>query len=156
MDELRRMFRYNAWANAKIIGSAARLSTEQAALPIEGIYGSVADTERHMLQVEHVYLKLMGADAPEFARGPDEASFTELASALGSAYDVFLSSLSETALGRRFLVPWFEHEITIRDGLIQVATHSTEHRADLASGVSRLGVSTPALDYVVWVLEAEV
>jgi uncharacterized damage-inducible protein DinB len=36
-----------------------------------------------------------------------------------------------------------------------VATHSVEHRADLASAISRFGVPTPPLDYVVWVMESE-
>jgi uncharacterized damage-inducible protein DinB len=36
----------------------------------------------------------------------------------------------------------------VRQALIQVALHSTEHRADLAGAITRLGGTPPPLDYV--------
>lgn len=149
------MFRYNAWANERILGAAAQLSQEQASAPVAGIYGSVLETARHMLGVERVYLELMGGDAPAFPEGLDAVGLNETAAALGCAYQAFIAGLSNPDLGRRFRVPWFDREFTVGDGLIQVATHSIEHRADLASAISRLGATTPPLDYIFWVMETE-
>jgi uncharacterized damage-inducible protein DinB len=155
MDGLRRIFRYNAWANARILDAATQLDAARAAAPVEGIYGSVLDTARHMLGVEHVYLEMMGASPPGFPDAPDASALAITAAAIGAGYTAFLDALSEGELQRRFRVPWFDREFSLRDGLTQVATHSIEHRADLASAISRLGVSTPPLDYVVWVIETE-
>ena len=155
MDDRERIFRYNAWANERILGAATRLGQEQASTPVAGIYGSVLETARHMLGVERVYLELMGGNPPALPEDLDAAGLKETAADLGSAYQAFLASLSIADLGRRFRVPWFDREFTVSDGLAQVATHSIEHRADLASAISRLGVATPPLDYIFWVMATE-
>ncbi len=64
MDEQARIFRYNGWANERILGAATQLREEQAGAPVAGIYGSVIETARHMLGVERAYLDLMGGSPP--------------------------------------------------------------------------------------------
>jgi uncharacterized damage-inducible protein DinB len=39
------------------------------------------------------------------------------------------------------------------DGLLQVVTHSTEHRADISLALSTFDISAPGMDYVMYVAE---
>jgi hypothetical protein len=43
--------------------------------------------------------------------------------------------------------------VTARDGLLQVLTHSSQHRAQVLSWLSAQGVPTPDLDYVVMLVQ---
>ena len=45
-------------------------------------------------------------------------------------------------------VPWFDFALTKHDGLLQVVTHSTQHRAQVCSVLGQHGVEVPNLDYV--------
>jgi uncharacterized damage-inducible protein DinB len=67
---------------------------------------------------------------------------------MAHGYRDFLSELTAAKLQRSFQMPGLGCDLTIEQGIIQVVTHSTQHRADLASALTRLGVTPPPLDYV--------
>jgi uncharacterized damage-inducible protein DinB len=50
-------------------------------------------------------------------------------------------------------VPWFTFQVTAREGLWQVLTHSAQHRSQVLSWLSAQGVETPDLDYVLMLRE---
>jgi uncharacterized damage-inducible protein DinB len=50
-------------------------------------------------------------------------------------------------LARRFDIA-VTAPVTARDGLLQVLTHSSQHRSQVLSWLSMQGISTPDLDYV--------
>jgi uncharacterized damage-inducible protein DinB len=43
--------------------------------------------------------------------------------------------------------------VTVRDGLLQVLSHSAQHRSQVLSWLSSQGVETPDLDYVLMLQE---
>jgi hypothetical protein len=48
-------------------------------------------------------------------------------------------------------VPWFDFVLTKRDGLLQVLSHSAQHRAQVFSALGERGVDVPGLDYVEYI-----
>jgi uncharacterized damage-inducible protein DinB len=145
---------YNAWANARILPLVGGLTNEQLTTRVEGIFGCISDTANHLVAVERVYCQMLAGDAPV---EPKELPAVELA-ASAAVLDAALVELAKGAdaasLDVTFLVPWFKRSFTRGDGMLQLVTHSTEHRADLCSALTRMGVSTPPIDYVQYVIDA--
>src|SRR3954454_4611741 len=149
MRLLHNAFNYDAWATDRLLGITATLDETRLNQKVEGMFGSLLDTLRHQLQVSYAYHHLMFGELP--GRDLKQAALPELvevAAVLGDAYAKSTASLTEADLTRRFNVPWFERDFNVEDGLFQVATHSIEHRADIASALSRFGLETPPIDYV--------
>lgn len=148
MDTLLEFYRYNAWANCRIIDACASLPVPGLAAEMPAMYGSVLETLGHLIGVEYAYLRLIEGQPTErreyetvdLARGtclPTDAAYVRL-----------IGELTEDDLARPFHMPGLGRDLTVRQALIQVALHSTEHRADLAAAVTRLGGTPPPLDYV--------
>lgn len=154
MQTLLGLFRYNAWANGRILPLLSQLTAEQLSAPAENMFGSIHDTASHLLGVERVYLQMLSDEAPQRPPAFSLEALAPTAAELGAGYQDLLAHLDEAALETTFRVPWFEREFTRRDGLLQVVTHSTEHRADLAAALTRCGITTPPIDYVVHVIES--
>jgi uncharacterized damage-inducible protein DinB len=154
MDLLFNAYCYNAWANSRLGAVCAQLSREQLNAPVEGMFGSTLATLEHLATVECAYFQAMGiGTVPERPAGLEKV-LAEL-ERVGAGCAAFAQSLDDDGGARRFLVPWFKREFTVQDGLFQVLTHSTEHRADIASALTRHGLTTPPIDYVMWLVEAE-
>ena len=47
-DQLRTLFEYNLWANARILGASEALTAEQFTRPLGSSFGSVRDTLAHL------------------------------------------------------------------------------------------------------------
>ncbi len=148
-------FRYSTWANGKLVGSMREIDATRLELPVEGIYGSALQTLRHLLEVEDGYLELMGVRPRVLPREADLAIYAHLVEVIGDSYAAFARQLAEPDLARTFNIPWFDRDASVGDGLLQVLTHSTEHRADLASALTRLRVPTPAIDYILFAFERD-
>lgn len=153
MDVLSSLFEYNRWCNARILEACAAAPEELIRRPMDGLFESVLRTAQHLAQVEAVYLGFVGGSAGTSTSPRDWVAMgiEEVRTAveeIDRAYLTFVTNLDAEVLERKFFVPWFEREFAVGDGLLQVVTHSCEHRADLASALNRLGVETPPIDYV--------
>ena len=94
-----------------------------------------------MLEPQETYYR---HDLPWFGRRAPE---------LGEGYRALLSERDEVWLETTLHVPWFDFEMTMRDGLLQVLTHSEQHRAQVLSVLGARGLETPEIDYVSMVEE---
>jgi uncharacterized damage-inducible protein DinB len=50
-------------------------------------------------------------------------------------------------------IPWIEFRPSARQALLQVLTHSAQHRPQLAMQLERLGVEVPNFDYITMVVQ---
>ena len=58
------------------------------------------------------------------------------------------------ALERRIGIPWFTNpplELSVREGLTQVAMHSHYHRGQNATRLRELGGNPPGIDLITWI-----
>ena len=58
-------FRYNKWANLRILDVCAKLSDEQLQLTAPGTYGTIANTLLHLLSAEQRYLRRLVGTEPK-------------------------------------------------------------------------------------------
>lgn len=155
MDTLVELYRYNAWANCRVIDACAALPVEGLAAEMPQMYGSVLATLGHLIGVEANYLHLIQGQPTERRPVPSVDLAREISLATDAGYVRLVGELTEADLARTFYMPGLKRDLTVQQALIQVALHSTEHRADLAAAITRLGGTSPPLDYVQYLADRE-
>ena len=142
-----KLFEHNNWANLQIIQACSALSDEQLdAAPKSATKGSIRITLLHLLRSQQGYLALLTlpiearlqtppaiADLQESARISGEGLLALARGELGQP----LKPQLQTTDGY-FVEPWVV--------MVQAINHATEHREQICSMLSALGVTPPDLD----------
>lgn len=142
-----KLFEHNNWANMQIIQACSVLSDEQLeAVPQSATKGSIRETLSHLVAAQHGYLSLL--TLPVEARQKISPTFAELQESarvsgeglLSLARDESSKPLAKQLQTRdEYLVePWVV--------MVQVINHATEHREQIKSMLSSLGVTPPDID----------
>jgi uncharacterized damage-inducible protein DinB len=154
LEVLAALYRHNAWANAQVFNVALRADPALLTEPAPGTRDTVRGTLAHLARVEFVYLALLNGtpharlEAREHYEAHDTAWFQGHVQTLGDGYLSLLGRSTPERLQRTLDIPWFDFPVSARDGLLQVLTHSSQHRSQVLSWLSARGVATPDLDYV--------
>jgi uncharacterized damage-inducible protein DinB len=145
-DFLIKLFEHNNWANQKIIDACYALSaSELDAEPQSAVKGNIRNTLVHLVSSQRGYLALLTlpvGDRPtgqlEFAELPESVrSSGEGLLALAKGEGVSMDSRLQTRDGF-YTEPWVV--------MLQVINHATEHREQIKSMLSALGVTPPSID----------
>jgi uncharacterized damage-inducible protein DinB len=146
-DFLVKLFEHNNWANNQIIQACYALSDEQLnAEPQSTTKGSIRRTLLHLVSSQQGYLRTLTLP-PEVRLDAPTVEFSELQqSAIKSGEGLLTLVRGEqkplnTQLKTRdgYLVePWVL--------MVQIINHATEHREQIKSMLSALGVTPPDLD----------
>jgi uncharacterized damage-inducible protein DinB len=160
MQDLMTLFGYNTWANAKVFDLAAQQDPHIVTVSAPGTRDTVTVTLAHLASVEYAYLTMLERRTPssreEMMRwaAHDLAWFPGQMRQIGAGFARLLETSTDESLAAPLNVPWFDFALTCREGLIQVLSHSAQHRSQVLSWLSAQGISTPDLDYVLMVREA--
>lgn len=148
VDSLRRLFDYDHWASQEALRSIATINvTADRALKIAG----------HIIGAQRVWLaRLEAPDSASPAPWPllslEEASAA--VSEMHLRWNSFLSSLTPARLDEDLVhrnSRGVEFRTPIRDVLMQLVTHSTYHRGQIAAAVREAGGKPAATDYIVYI-----
>jgi uncharacterized damage-inducible protein DinB len=141
------LFKHNAWANERLLDVCAGLSEDHLAASLQGTYGSIRDTLVHFVGSEASYgARLRGEEAP--ARLDPSIGLSELrehARRNGAALIALAEQMSEdrTLRGTWRGEPYVLPASTL---FIQAINHATEHRTQIATILTQLGIDPPSLD----------
>ncbi|HZD11314.1 MAG TPA: DinB family protein [Candidatus Binatia bacterium] len=144
---LERLFEHNNWANAKIVEACAALSDEQLdAEPRSATKGSIRATLLHLVASQQGYLSLLTSTAND--RLDARPSYDQLQEVARRSGEELL------ALARGESSRSLQEQLQTRDGyfvepwvvMVQVINHATEHREQINSMLSALGVTPLELD----------
>jgi uncharacterized damage-inducible protein DinB len=160
-SDLLDLYRYNAWANGRIIASLASLPPEALAQEFGGSFPTLRGTFAHIVSAEWIWLQRWMGTSPGAAPGwVASATLPELVNQLhevDAKRSAFLAGLSEGSLDATCsftLLSGKAASHTLRDLFIHVANHSTYHRGQLAAMLRRLGSPAPSTDFLVYRSEA--
>jgi uncharacterized damage-inducible protein DinB len=154
MQELIDLYRHNVWANDKAFGVAQQQDTGILEARAPGTRDTVMGTLAHLVRTEELYLALIegksrdSIEPLEVYMAHDLAWMRRRVPELGGGYVRAIESATPERLSRRLEIA-VKYPVTARDGLLQVLTHSSQHRSQVLSWLSAQGVPTPDLDYVV-------
>ncbi len=146
-NTLVKLFEHNNWANQQIIRACYALSDEQLdAEPSSATMGSIRETLVHLVRSQRGYLALLTLPLEERPTAP--LAFAELEESAR------LSGEGLLALARQEISQPLSARLHTRDGwlvepwvvMLQVINHATEHREQIKSLLSALGVTPPEID----------
>ena len=146
---LAKLFEHNNWANLQIIQACSSLSDEQLdAEPQSATKGSIRRTLFHLVTAQQGYLLLLTLPLEERLEPVAAPPFDELARFASSSGEALLAlsrdESSITVIGQLqtrdgyFVEPWVL--------MVQIINHATEHREQIKSMLSALGLTPPAID----------
>ena len=144
-------FAHHVWATLQLIDSCLALDPGQLETAVPGTYGSILDTMRHTVGADASYLfVLSGGRTPSIDE--DHMDLTELRAAMqlhGDSWSAILADDPDpnTVLERhRDDGSQTNAPVSIR--LAQALHHGTDHRSQICTALTTLGVEPPFID--VW------
>lgn len=142
-----RLFEHNNWANDKMIQACAALTDAQLdASPVSATKGTIRVTLTHLVAAQNGYLSTLTLPVDQRVR--INPAFGELQAAARKSGEALL------AVARDLPEATFSARRETRDGfmvepwviMVQIINHATEHREQVSSMLTALGVTPPELD----------
>lgn len=149
-DGLIDAFRHNTWATRQVLAVSRGLTESQLHATATGTYGSIIATLKHIVSSEAGYCARLTGEEPSWDRRAEETpSLDELSrrvDELDARWERFLSQPFDAE--RTFVIPW--HDGVDRDVpagvvLAQALHHGSEHRSQVCTILTSIGVPTPDL-----------
>lgn len=137
--------RYNNWANAVLIGLCRQLDAEHLAATAPGAYGSIRNTLEHMIKAEADYTARLNREPFQWETPPDLEALAAVAERTAPALLEAVQRIAPTAMVREEEGDlWIEYQAHVL--FMQAINHGVEHRTNITTILSSLGVATPEID----------
>lgn len=156
------LYRYNRWANAKILNTAANVTQEQYLAPAQFPHGGLRGTLVHALSAEWVWRKRWEGTSPTFLLKPEE--FPTIESLRTRWLDeerqlmAFVDGLDDEKLNNMFHYSNTSGKPFSRiiwHAMAHVVNHGTQHRAEAAALLTDYGHSPGDIDMILFLIENE-
>ena len=144
-------FEHNVWATIVMIDVCLELSPDQLDTSVPGTYGSILSTMRHTVGADAGYLfALTGGEVPEIdAESMDLAQLRAVMDRNGTAWAALLATdLDPDADCVRHRDDGTSSHAPVGIRLAQVVHHGTDHRSQICTALTSLGIEPPEID--VW------
>ncbi len=141
------LFRYNVWANLKLLDFCEGLTNEQLNATAVGGYGSIRDTLLHIVDAELLYVHL-GQGRPRPVPLRWDAGFAVLKDIVRRAAEELLElaiAARADTIVREMQSDGSIEEYRLASMMVQAITHSTEHRTQISTILTQLGLEPPDL-----------
>jgi uncharacterized damage-inducible protein DinB len=143
-----KLFEHNHWANLQILQACAGLSDEQLdAQPQSATMGSIRTTLVHLVSAQYSYLRLLTLPVDE-RRTLITIAFADLQESASHSGEALIALAGDVAgkIPRTRLETRDGHLVEPWVVMLQVINHATEHREQIKSMLSALGVEPPSID----------
>ena len=150
VEHLREMFRYNDWANRRIIVAVRESNSERCRQILN-----------HLLTTEDEYLaRLFGKDSTGFNFWPELSieECGELARSAAEKYEKLMRRFDEEGLDlytKYRTSHGTPQENDFREMLTHVIIHSATHRGNIMLKLREEGFDPPKIDYIIYLRETK-
>lgn len=151
-------FAHHVWATTRLIDACLALNTKQLATAVPGAYGSILETMRHLVEGDSDYLSIMTRDRTHVI-GTEHMDLPELRVVMendGALWSGLLAhDLDPNAMVKEIDADdGFERDATTGIRLAQALHHGTDHRSQICTALTALGVDPPGIDAWTYGLQA--
>jgi uncharacterized damage-inducible protein DinB len=162
LAELKELYAYNRWANARILDAVGELSESDLSKDLGSSFPSVRATVAHLLAAEWIWVCRWEGSSP---RGlPDDWAddsvdgVRERWRQVEERQQAFLGTLREADLDRR--VDYTDTageplQSTIQQMLRHVVNHASYHRGQVVTMLRQLGTPAPSTDLIFYYRTAQ-
>ena len=144
-------FGHHVWATLRLIDTCLALAPEQLQATVPGTYGSILETMRHLVGADASYLFALtgGRVSAIDEEHMDLAGLRTVMERNGAAWSSLLAQdLDPDAVVVRRRDDGSESHAPTGIRLAQALHHGTDHRSQVCTALTTLGVEPPAID--VW------
>lgn len=154
------LFKYNQWANAKILKAAEKLTAEQFLQSASYPHGGLRGTLTHLLSAEWIWRKRWQGESPTMRLSPDDFPTFESLQTRWQKEEkelmAYIKSLTNDDLDEAFqykTTTGAMMEDVLWQAMTHVINHGTQHRSEAAAMLTDLGLSPGDIDVIVYLRE---
>ncbi len=141
-------FKYNLWANLRLLDVCVHLSDTQLDATMGGTFGSVRETLMHIFAAEEGYVRHFTGTSPtprlkELTAFP---GFDELRRRAELSGKELITIAEHGELSQIFYLDEGTYEVPAIVVLIQAINHAIDHRSQIATLLSQQNIEPPDLD----------
>ena len=141
-------FKYNLWANLRLLNACTQLSDAQLDATTKGTFGSVRETLIHMFAAEEGYVRALTGKIPtppleDLTHFPD---FDELRRRAERSGKELITVAKQGELSQILYLDGGSYKAPVIVVLIQTVNHAIDHRSQIATLLSQQDVMPPDLD----------
>lgn len=159
MNDVQRLTRYKAWADALFLSAVATVPEAARTAPRPIVFGSLIRTLNHAYAMDYVWqCPLLGKPHGLTTRNPDDcpplATLRDQQGRIDAWYVEYADSLGDDALDEVVAFDFIgggNGRMARRDIVLHVVNHTTYHRGHAADILYHLGVFPPTTDYPVFI-----
>ena len=151
MDLLVEFFRHNTMMNRRLVAACQKLSPEQLAATVRGTYGTLGATLVHIVNAQEGYVaRFFAKERPERLAEDRFPGFPTLSDRLARSDTQLEEAAAHVNQEREVQVTGSDPPGAFRMAgsliLLQAVNHGTEHRSQIATILTQLGVEPPEMD----------
>jgi uncharacterized damage-inducible protein DinB len=151
MDLLVEFFRHNAMMNRRLMEACRQLPPEQLGATATGTYGSIGATLVHIANAQEGYAaRLLDTERPERLPEDPFPGFDALVERFAHSDTQLEEAARQAGQDREVQVtgddPPGTWSMPVSLFLLQAVNHGTEHRSQVATILTQLGVEPPEMD----------
>ena len=148
LDTLTMIFSHHLWANLLLLDRCGELTDEQLDTSVPGTYGTIRDTLHHIVRSEQSYFsRISTGKRHPFPEKLPQMKITELKETAQKTGSGLINWATKVQAEDKVTIDW---DGTPRDVpktiiLTQVINHATEHRSQVMTIMTQLGIEPPDL-----------
>lgn len=158
--DIQLLYKYNSWANAKILDVAAHITQEQFVASASYPHNNLRHALTHTLFAEWLWRNRWMGNSPSTPfLSEDFPTFEALRSRWvqeGSLLNNFVDSLTNERLNSTFQYKTIKGDLfesILWQAMVHVVNHGTQHRSEAAAILTELGFSPGDIDLIIFLRE---
>ena len=163
--EIRHLFTYTEWANARVLGAAEKLPPEELLRDVHISHKSILGTLLHVAGADWLWLERWRGRSPVGSNvwagyTPDDARslqhVREKWQVITRERNAYLEKISDADLPRELGYTRFTGEpysLPLVQQMQHVVNHATLHRGQVVGMIRQLGVAPPPTDLLFYLME---
>ena len=143
-------FKYNLWANLRLLDACEQLTGAQLDTTMNGVYGSVRETLMHLVSAEEGYARhfnFTGRDPiPPLEETDPFPGFGELRRRIERSGKELIAMAEQADLDQVLHLDGGTYDAEVIIIMIQAINHGVDHRSQIATLLSQQDIEPPWLD----------
>ena len=159
-QDIQLLYKYNTWANTRILDAAANVTEEQFLAPASYPHGGLRSTLTHTLFAEWIWRLRWQGESPAVRMKPEDFPTFESLSMRWLEEEkllmAFVDSLTDETLNNTFNYKTTKGEPFQRilwHAMAHVVNHGTQHRSEAAAMLTEMGHSPGDIDLILFIYE---
>ncbi|MBL8062249.1 MAG: DinB family protein [Anaerolineales bacterium] len=156
-QDIRTLYKYNQWANARILNAASNLTSEMYLASGAYPHGGLRGTLTHILFAEWIWRKRWEGESPTIRLSAEYFPTFESLKMRWASEEADLMRFVEQVDDKRLNSPFqyystegVNYENILWESMVHVVNHGTQHRAEVAAMLTELGHSPGDIDMILF------